>query len=195
MEIRRVRVEDISEENKNELNDRDRGLVLCQGDRVEWYEVDNRTEHKLKAILKEQYEGIGKNTKVEVMQVYNKAISSRHLLLKIYENENENRRYETIKAEANKEALNSSMIIDQLYIYIDTMNIEKASNNIYKGMRKRVDLVICSFILIIVLITIIQSSLIVWQAILVGVICLVDIIGNIIQIVKKRRNENEEDSD
>lgn len=193
MEIRRVRVEDISEENKNELNDRDRGLVLCQGDRVEWYEVDNKTEHKLKTVLKEQYEGIGKDTKVQVMQVYNKAISSCHLLLKLYENEN--RRYETIKAEANKEALNSSMIIDQLYIYIDTMNIEKASNNIYKGMSKRVDLVICSFILIIVLITIIQSSLIVWQAILVGVICLVDIIGNIIQIVKKRRNENEEDSD
>ena len=193
MEIRRVRVEDISEENKNELNDRDRGLVLCQGDRVEWYEVDNKTENKLKTVLKEHYEGIEKSTKVQVMQVYNKAIASRHLLLKIYENEN--RRYETIKAEANKEALNSSMIIDQLYIYIDTMNIEKASNNIYKGMRKRVDLVICSFILIIVLITIIQSSLIVWQAILVGVICLVDIIGNIIQIVKKRRNENEEDSD
>ena len=193
MEIRRVRVEDISEENKNDLNDRDRGLVLCQGDRVEWYEVDNKTEHKLKTVLKEHYEGIEKSTKVQVMQVYNKAIASRHLLLKIYENEN--RRYETIKAEANKEALNSSMIIDQLYIYIDTMNIEKASNNIYKGMSKRVDLVICSFILIIVLITIIQSSLIVWQAILVGVICLVDIIGNIIQIVKKRRNENEEDSD
>lgn len=192
MEIRRVRVEDISEENKNELNDRDRGLVLCQGDRVEWYEVDNKTENKLKTVLKEHYEGIEKSTKVQVMQVYNKAIASRHLLLKIYENEN--RRYETIKAEANSEALNSSMIIDQLYVYIDTMNIERASNNIYKGMNKRVDLVICSLILIIVLITTIQSSRIVWQAILVGVICIVDIAGNIIQIFKKRRNENEEGS-
>lgn len=193
MELKRIKVEEMTIEKARECSDTERGLVYCSGDIVEEYEIDKRTQRVLCNVLKGQLLGIDKYTHIICLQIVNKAINIRQLLLKVANDTKCS--YITIKVEQKGDLLSLTQIADILYHYIDIGRVENSANNLHKILTFKVDFIVCTVLLLIVIHGVFVFKMYNIWFILSGIISAVVVVLNVIQIIKdcrKRRLSNKD---